>query len=176
MTALDCANLKPTDLVLEIGFGNGKMLERLCATVTRGRVIGADVSEDLVKQVSKRLTKQIKTNRLEIHLAGVTELPLEDNSVDCILTCNTIYFWPEPLEDAKELLRVLRPSGRLICGYRTAEEMKNFEFVNRNLDIFLNRYSDNEVKQLFLDAGFTDCSITVEASELAPSHIAIATK
>lgn len=109
-------------------------------------------------------------------MAGVSRLPLPDNSVDTIITNNTIYFWPEPLADAQELLRVLRPKGKMVCGYRTKEEMERYPFVSRNLDIFKNRYADKEVEQLFVHAGFSDISIKVEPSSLANSHVAVALK
>jgi hypothetical protein len=54
--------------------------------------------------------------------------------------------------------------------------MERYPFVSGNLDIFKNRYSDEEVKQLLSEAGFSDVSIKVEASELAPSHVAVAAK
>jgi len=172
--AISCAEINPNNHVLEIGFGNGKLLKQLCSTVTNGKVYGVDISEDLVKQVSASMRHQIDNGQLQLHLAGVSSIPLPDNSIDCIITCNTIYFWPEPLEDTKELLRILKLGGKLICGYRTKEEMEAYPFVNSNLDIFKNRYTDTEVKQLLLDAGFSQVSIKVEESDLAPSHVATA--
>ena len=171
-----CAEIKASDHVLEIGFGNGKLLQELCNTVSRGKVYGADIAEDLVNQVGEKLRKHAKSNRLELHLAGVSALPIADNSIDTIITNNTIYFWPQPLTDAKELLRVLKPGGKLVCGYRTVEEMERYPFVAQNLDIFKNRYTDDEVKQLLTDAGFSEVAISVESSDLAPSHMAIAIK
>lgn len=176
MTALACAKIRKNETVLEIGFGNGKMLEELCRIATEGKVHGVDISDDLIKQVNNRLGAELKAEKLYLHLAGVSQLPLDDNSIDCIITCNTIYFWPNPLADAKELYRVLKPNGRLICGYRTADEMENFEFVQRNTDIFKNRFTDSEVQKLLQDAGFKQVDIKVEPSDLAPSHISIALK
>lgn len=176
LTAITCANINPNETVLEIGFGNGKMLEELCRLASDGKVHGADISDDLINQVSKRLRAELKSEKLLLHLAGVSQLPLDDNSIDCIITCNTIYFWPNPLADAKELYRVLKPNGRLVCGYRTVDEMENFEFVQRNTDIFKNRLTDSEVEQLLNAAGFDRLEIRVEPSDLAPSHIAIACK
>jgi ubiquinone/menaquinone biosynthesis C-methylase UbiE len=105
--ALECAEVSRTSHILEIGFGNGKLLQHLCLTTPDGRVYGVDIADDLINQVSKRLQKQIESMQLELHLAGVSKLPIADNSIDIIITNNTIYFWPEPLTDAKELLRVL---------------------------------------------------------------------
>lgn len=174
--AVKCANINPNNHVLEIGFGNGKLLKQLCSTVTNGKVYGVDISEDLIKQVSARMRHQIENGQLQLHLAGVSNIPLPDSSIDFIITCNTIYFWPESSKDAKELLRILKPGGKLICGYRDAKEMANYGFVTENTDIFKNRYTDQQVKQLFLDAGFSQVSIKVEQTDLAPSHVATAIK
>jgi ubiquinone/menaquinone biosynthesis C-methylase UbiE len=175
-TALAYAEVAPDHHVLEIGFGNGKFLGTLCSVVEKGKVYGADISEDLVNQVSSRLKNQIKACQLELHLAGISQLPFDDNSLDRIITCNTIYFWPEPLADAKELLRILKPNGKLVIGYRTTEEMEAYPFVAQNLDIFVNRYSDDEVDGLLKQAGFCAVSTAIEPFELAPSHVAVAIK
>ncbi len=174
--AFQNAGISSNHCILEIGFGNGKLLERLCKTVANGRIYGADISQDLIDQATSKLQFFIKEEKLELHLAGISKLALPNNSVDRIITCNTIYFWPEPLADAKELLRVLKPTGRLIIGYRTTDEMAEYPFVTQNPDIFKNQLLDQEVKQLLLDAGFKDVVTIVEPSELVPSHVAIGTK
>jgi len=117
---------------------------------------------------------QIKDKRLELHLAGVSKLPLPNASVDKILTCNTLYFWPNPTADLKELQRVLKSNGKLICGYRTADVMKNYPFVVKNPDIFRNQYSDKEVQSLFLESGFSKVRIRVKKGNMANSHVAVA--
>lgn len=172
-TVLTQAKITSEHHVLEIGFGNGKLLGALCSLVDAGKVYGADISKDLVNQVSSRLKNQLDSGKLELHLAGVSQLPFDDNSLDRIITCNTIYFWPEPLADAKELLRVLKPGGQLFIGYRTTDEMEEYPFVAQNLDIFKNRFSDAEVESLLRNAGFISVSSIVEPYELAPSHLAV---
>lgn len=174
--SLACAKVRSSDHILEIGFGNGKLLQELCKNTTTGKVYGVDIAEDLVNQVEKRLSKYVRNEKLKLHLGGVSKLPIADNSIDTIITNNTVYFWPEPLADAIELLRVLKPGGKLVCGYRAVDEMERYPFVAQNLDIFKNRYTDDEVKQLFANAGFSEVSIRVEPSNLAPSHMAIAVR
>lgn len=174
--SLASADVRPTDHVLEIGFGNGQLLEQLCSTVSSGKVMGADISQDLMDQVGKRFHSHIEKGRLELHLAGVSQLPLADASIDTIITNNTIYFWPQPLADSKELLRILKPNGKLVVGYRTADDMKNYPFVTQNLDIFKNRYSQLEVEQLLLQAGFRTATTKVEKGEMAVSYVTVAVR
>lgn len=174
--AVNCSDINPNYHVLEIGFGNGKLLKQLNAAVTNGKIYGVDISNDLIKQVSNKMRQEIESGKLQLYLAGVSNIPLPDNSIDCIITCNTIYFWPEPLADAKELLRVLKPNGKVVCGYRTADEMANYPFVTQNPEIFKNHLTDKEVKHLLAEAGFSDIKIRVEESDLAPSHVATGIK
>jgi SAM-dependent methyltransferase len=174
--SLTCSEISATDHVLEIGFGNGQLLQQLCTSITTGKVYGVDISTDLITQVGNRFKHQIQQNKLELHLSGVSQLPMADNSIDTIITNNTIYFWPNPLNDAKELLRVLKPGGKLIIGYRTVDDMERMPFVTQNLDIFKNRYTDADAKQLLIDAGFLNITISIEANELATSRVAVAQK
>lgn len=174
--SLQCSVVTTTDHVLEIGFGNGKLLNQLCQQVKDGQVYGVDISEDLIQQVSQRLQVFIRKNKLQLHLAGVSELPFADNSLDTIITNNTIYFWPNPKSDVKELFRVLKSGGKLVIGYRTVDDMANYSFVTENMDIFKNHYSDEQVKQLVTENGFSSINIHVQEEELAVSHVAVCLK
>ncbi len=174
--SLSCAQVSSSHHVLEIGFGNGKLLQQLCKQLQNGKVYGADISQDLINQVSTRLKTHVASNTLELHLAGVSQLPIKDETIDTIITTNTIYFWPNPAADAKELLRVLKPNGKLVIGFRTASDMKNYRFVTENLHIFKNHYTENQVTDLLLTAGFTSVEIKKKTGDLAASHVAIGTK
>ncbi len=174
--ALSCAQVLPSHHMLEIGFGNGQLLQELCKQVQNGKIYGADISQDLINQVAARLKTHIANQTLELHHAGVNQLPLKNESIDTIITNNTIYFWPNPAADAKELLRVLKPNGKLVIGFRTANDMKNYPFVTENLHIFRNHYTVNQVTDLLLTAGFTSVEIKTKTGDLATSHVAVGTK
>ena len=50
------------------------------------------------------------------HQADATSIPLPDNSFE-VVTCQTVLMHlPEPLKALREMLRVLRPGGLLICS------------------------------------------------------------
>ena len=119
---------------------------------------------------------RIRNEKLELHLAGVSKLPVKDHSLDKAISCNTIYFWPDPVSDAQEILRVLKPGDKLICGYRTADEIRDYPFVMQNPEIFKNRLTDKGVEELLLTAGFSDVLIEIQKGDVAESHVAVATK
>ena len=50
---------------------------------------------------------------VEFHLAKIDELPLADNSVDCVISNCVINLAPDKRAVFKEIARVLKPGGRV---------------------------------------------------------------
>jgi arsenite methyltransferase len=59
----------------------------------------------------------------------MTALPLDDNSVDTLITLNTVYFISELDADFAELARVLRPGGRAVIGIGDPDVMARLPFT-----------------------------------------------
>ena len=70
--------------------------------------------------------------------------------------------WICPMADLQELLRVLKPKEKVVCGYHMEDEMEDYSSVVRNPDIFKNRYSDSEVKILFASGRVSSLHLPVE--------------
>ena len=111
--ALSHAELEPGDRVLEVGFGGGAMAAKtlLVPGVT---VRGVDASEVMVRQANARNAGAVREGRAGLRLGGVSSLPYADESFEKALSVHSIYFWPDPVEDLGEVLRVLVPGGRLV--------------------------------------------------------------
>jgi arsenite methyltransferase len=97
---------------LDIGFGGGIALAKLAERSES--VAGVDRSRAAVRAARERFAREIETGRIQIEEASVEALPFEDASFDRILTVHTIYFWPDPEDGLREILRVLRPNGQLV--------------------------------------------------------------
>lgn len=65
---------------------------------------------------TRRHRQAIRGGRVRLSLASVSALPYADASFDVAFAINSVQFWPEPVEDLKEVRRVLRPGGRLAIG------------------------------------------------------------
>lgn len=165
-----------TDSILEVGFGNGQLTEQLCQAATAGMVHGIDISDDMVAQTTARLRTFIEAGRAKLERAGVSRIPLPDASMDKAVTCNTVYFWPDPVADARELLRVVKEGGTLVIGFRVAADMQRYGFVAENRAIFKNAYSAEEMEQLLLSAGFRTATVHMRSDGLADSYVAVAVK
>jgi SAM-dependent methyltransferase len=106
-------DVQPTDRVLEIGFGPGIAIAELSRLASRGRVMGVDHSEVMVRQAKRRAASGVHAGTVDLRLGAVEALPDFGGPVDTILAVNNMGFWPEPVDRLKELRSRLRPGGTI---------------------------------------------------------------
>lgn len=145
----DLSDLTHDSVVMDMGFGPGQLFPILENRVEK--IVGVDFSRDVVNEATKRYKKMIASGKLELVEASVESLPFDDNTFDVIFTANTIYFYPNPLENVKELLRVIKPNGKLILGLGVKEQLEN---LGLDEDVF-TLYTIEESIELLEKAGFT---------------------
>ena len=151
------------DTILDVGCGGGSTVHKLARIAAEGKVYGIDFSEESVT-VSQRTNKQlIKMGRVKIRQASVSCLPFSDNMFDLVTAVNTHNYWPDLVADMQEVLRVLKPGGKLMIiggGYKggkyAGRNQKFAELVNIAL------HSVNELSELFLMAGYSDVQMFEE--------------
>lgn len=113
----------PGDRVLEVGFGGAALLERLGREAAPGLAAGVEISEEMLARAAKRLRKAIAAGCIVLKRGSAGALPFDDAEFDKACTVNTIYFWPDLVAGFSELGRVLRPGGRLVTGFDSAEDL-----------------------------------------------------
>lgn len=166
-------NLAAPDRVLEIGFGSGRTIAEMVRIVEF--VAGADFSSEMVESAKTLNRRAIAEGRVDIRNASVSALPFDDGSFDKIYTANTIYFWPRPEHDASEIMRVLKPGGKLYLGFRPRHIME--KLPKEIIDSRFTPYSPDELGKLFTDAGFPQIEIESRAEDGAlDSYCAIITR
>lgn len=138
------------DQVLEIGFGNGFFISHILGQYPGTFYFGIDFSVDMVREASYRNMRYINSGIIELQEASVESIPYPENYFDGIFTINTLYFWPEPLSNAKEVLRVLRPGQQFILGIRPKSTVKDFPFIEHGFTL----YEPEEAEALLKEAGF----------------------
>lgn len=95
--------------VLDIGSGKG-ITARHLAEKYGCRVIGVDLSEDMVEYANRMATAKGLTGKISFVKANALELPFEDASFDIVIAeCSTVLMDKE--KAFRELLRVTRPGG-----------------------------------------------------------------
>jgi SAM-dependent methyltransferase len=106
-------DVQPRDRVLEIGFGPGLGIELCAALAVAGRVAGVDHSAAMVADASRRNLAAIRAGRVELRQGSVMSLPYHADQFDKAFAINSLRFWPAPVENLREVRRILQADGRL---------------------------------------------------------------
>jgi arsenite methyltransferase len=103
----------PGQTVLDLGCGAGTdLLIAAQMAGPRGRAIGIDMTESMLARARESATAMGLGN-VELHESLIESLPLEDASVDAIVSNGVIDLCPDKDAVFAEIDRVLRPGGRL---------------------------------------------------------------
>lgn len=148
--AVQQLDLKPTDRVLEIGFGGGVTLPSLLKA--SAFVAGVDRSNDVVSRAKARFAKAVRAGRADFRVGTVEALPFEDDSFDKVCTVNTVYFWTSLQQGFAEVRRVLTSGGRVVVGFLPKERMDRMDMPT---DIFTTRSAESVIAALG-ETGFTN--------------------
>jgi len=107
------ANLRPGEVVLDLGSGGGLDVFLAAQKVgPTGRAIGIDMTPQMIELARTNAAKSSITN-VEFHLATIEKLPLADASVDVVISNCVINLAADKSAVFREIARVLKPGGRL---------------------------------------------------------------
>jgi SAM-dependent methyltransferase len=105
------------DVVLDLGSGAGKDVFLAAQKVgDAGRVIGVDMTPEMLKLARKNAVRFFETTGLanvEFREGKIENLPVDDASVDVVISNCVINLSPDKDQVFREAHRVLRPGGRL---------------------------------------------------------------
>ena len=111
------ASLRPGEVVLDLGAGGGFDCFIAGPKVdAAGRVIGVDMTPDMLGKARRNIEayqKQSRLNNVEFRLGEIEHLPVEDASVDVVISNCVINLSPDKPQVWREIARVLRPGGRV---------------------------------------------------------------
>jgi len=159
------AELKEGETVLDFGSGGGLDVFLAAQGVgEKGKVIGVDMTPEMVEKAGENARNGNYKN-VEFRVGEIENLPVEDNSIDVIISNCVINLSPDKLATYKEAYRVLKPNGRiLISDLVTEGELP--EDVRRSFDAWAECIAGAMEKQEYLNtikkAGFRDVTIVAE--------------
>lgn len=111
---VDLARLTERDVVLVVGPGPGIGLA--AAAQRAARVIGIDPSEVMLEECRRRCAAAIERGRVRLERATAARTGQPDSSLDVAIAVNNVQIWPDRQAGCAELVRVLRPGGRLLLS------------------------------------------------------------
>ena len=110
---VDLARLQPGEVVIDLGSGAGVDVFLAARAVgPSGRAIGFDMTLKMLER-AREAARLAGLANVEFREAMIEELPLENGSVDVVISNGVINLSPERGRVFREALRVLRPGGRL---------------------------------------------------------------
>lgn len=131
----DLADLREGETVLDLGSGSGMDAFLAAGKVgPTGRVIGLDMTDDQL-QKAERLSARAGYRNVSFRKGYLEELPVEEGSVDCVISNGVINLCPDKARVFQEVHRVLRPGGRLaLADIVTEKDLP--ENVTCNVDLW----------------------------------------
>lgn len=150
--------------ILDIGCGGGRNIERFAGQISEnGRVVGIDYSEVSVEKSTKLNQDAIDAGKVNVLQGAVSEMPFYDETFDIVTGFETIYFWPDFINDLKEVNRVLKKDGLVFfCNeavYREGQ-MEKYDDLVELLDMKI--YSEDVLKESLEKTGFKDFKAYVD--------------
>jgi arsenite methyltransferase len=157
------ANLRPGEVVLDLGSGGGMDAVAAARPVgPAGRVIGLDMSDDMLVLARANAAKAGVTNT-EFLKGDLENVPLPAGSVDVVISNCVLPVLPDKRRTLSEAYRVLRPGGRLALSDIVTQHPVP-DALRTNLKAWLwclgGALSEDEYREHLITAGFTDVVIS----------------
>lgn len=106
-------NLKPTDVVADIGAGTGYFSFRIAPLVPQGKVLAVDIQPEMLDIINFFKTEK-KIASVEPVLGSLTSPNIPEESVDLALMVDAYHEFEHPKEMMEGVVRALKPGGRAV--------------------------------------------------------------
>lgn len=118
---LKALNLKPTDVVADIGAGTGFLTFQMAPKLPQGKVYAVDIQPEMIAYLKEGKTKRNAKNVAPI-LSTESNPKLPPNSIDMALMIDAYHEFSYPREMMQHLVTALKPGGRIVLVEYRAED------------------------------------------------------
>jgi len=131
----EAAQITTRQFVLDLATGPGEPALTLSAIVgPEGKIFGIDPIPEMVT-AARRAAERLGATNAQFEVAFADLLPFPDNTFDAAVSRFGIMFFPSPLDAIQEILRVLKPGGKLaLAVWHFAERNPFHHSLSRVID------------------------------------------
>lgn len=147
---LSHVNFARTRLVLDVGCGGGKNLERILKQSKQINAVGVDISPASIQVTKKKNSRAVKDGRLQVVQGQAESLPFASNLFDLVTAFETVYFW-DVEKGLAEVYRTLKKGGQLLI-VNESQSSKGIEEYMQSIGFTV--YTKDELCKIVKKAGF----------------------
>ena len=163
------ASLREGEVVVDLGCGGGLDVFLAAQKVgPNGKAIGIDMTSEMLDLARRNAAKSGAEN-VEFHQATIDKLPLTDASVDCVISNCVINLAPDKPAVFREIVRVLKPGGRLVVSDIALKKPLPSE-IGQDLMAYVGCIAGailvEDYRQGLVDAGFAEVAVIDSGADL----------
>ena len=178
-------NVGPGDTVLDICTGTAVVARRIAKT-SKARVVGVDLSERMLRQGQRKVSKAGLRKNVTLLRGRAENLGFGDESFDAVCFTWLLRYVEDPSATIKEAVRVLKSGGSLVSlefGVPKNVVVRNLwnlytrlglplatgaissgwrdlgKFLGPSIAAFDRSYSDEDIKQIWVDLGISNVQV-----------------
>lgn len=139
--------------VLDLGCGNGWATRLLAGFAGRGRVVGIDISDEMV-ELARASSKEFEN--VEFRVGSAERLPFDDGEFTHAFSMESLYYYDDVPAALSEVRRVLKPNGLFAAVVDLYKENEPSRQWIEQLRVPVHLLGVEDYRSLFKEAGFTE--------------------
>ena len=114
---------------MDIGCGPGYLVKLIAKSYSALNIIGIDVAEAILHTARDNLGLESLDGRVKFQQGDIQKPPLEENSVDFVVSTLSLHHWSDPGQAMLEIQRVLKPGGQFLIFDLRRDERRFFYWL-----------------------------------------------
>jgi hypothetical protein len=152
-------------VIVDLGVGPGLLSKEMIKLIPNSKIIGIDPSDIMLKIANKNvINDRFQTKN------GISEnIPLENNTIDVVVTRFSLTYWKDPRDSFKEISRILKPNGKFVLEALNKKYSKlklftikihmifksaGLDVIRYHSDSFKTAYTISQVETLLNNSSF----------------------
>ncbi|MFX0096929.1 MAG: class I SAM-dependent methyltransferase [Candidatus Hodarchaeota archaeon] len=159
----------PKGVLVDVGCGPGYLIMRISREIPHLKIVGVDISEEMIRRASTNLISLGLSNQVEFRKGDIKRMPFKEGTVDFVVSTFSLHHWSRPKQSLKEIYRILKPKGRfLLFDFRRDGRRLFYWFLtfasktgpaklregNEPITSFLSSYTISEIEHFLSQAQF----------------------